>query len=186
MLLAIFAGSGHALTTRRVTINGNETAIETTYTIAALSDRGTRVKGKRQEILCDFSPPPQTPNYILCIYFFCTRGSHACFFPALCVSHALRACVTVAGFWFFNKTMAPTFEEYLNDYFKEQFDGLVKFRTYPVRFRDFLDEGLDGNYDFAFTNPALFTCAEAELRMSALLTLRRNDLGWCDAQTGAC
>ena len=84
VLLAIFAGSGHALTTRRVTINGNETAIETTYTIAALSDRGTRVKGKRQEILCDFSPPPKLPT-TFCVFTSFAHAAHMLVFSLHCV-----------------------------------------------------------------------------------------------------
>ena len=95
VLLAIFAGSGHALTTRRVTINGNETAIETTYTIAALSDRGTRVKGKRQEILCDFSPPPNSQLHFVYLLLLHTRLT-CLFFPCtVCV--ACTACLCNRG-----------------------------------------------------------------------------------------
>eukprot|EP00043_Microstomoeca_roanoka_P017580 m.184170 g.184170 ORF g.184170 m.184170 type:complete len:1326 (+) comp16663_c4_seq1:290-4267(+) len=85
----------------------------------------------------------------------------------------------------FNQTLAPTFNEYLNDALSDRFNGLVKFRTYLVTYNNVIDEGIQGNYDFAFTNPAMFTCLEAELAMSALVTLRRSILDHDLNQFGA-
>ncbi|EGD72124.1 TKL/DICTY4 protein kinase [Salpingoeca rosetta] len=95
------------------------------------------------------------------------------------------AALSDRGFDYFNRTMAPTFDEYLNNVVSKKFDGLVEFVTYPARFRDLLDEGKEDKFDFAFTNPAIFTCAEAELAMSSLVTLRRNELGEQLSQFGA-
>eukprot|EP01147_Barroeca_monosierra_P009582 gene9582-1809_t len=72
--------------------------------------------------------------------------------------------------------MIPTFSTYLNAAVSPQFDDLVKFDVIQLRTSELIEHGQEEEYDFAFMNPSIFTCAEIELDISPLLTIRRNVL----------